>query len=234
MANLLAEESEENENLVLKDNNLQIIKNSPEFKTNKKPNNPTNRLLTSLFCRERLQFILKYAVAYVSEEIGVQKQIMRYPQFFAVKAIEQKLEDGVKKGIIWHTQGRGKTALAFYCVKFLTDYFPKKKTIPKFYFIVDRIDLLNQAKKEFESRGLVTHPINSKEAFTKDIKSVSAIHNTSGTPEITVVNIHKFEDDPDVVRTEDYAVEMNDQLPAIIACLDKECRMHLTYLQLVP
>jgi type I restriction enzyme R subunit len=205
---LLAEESEENEKWILKDNNLQIIRNSPEFITNKNPNNSTNRLLTSLFCRERLQFLLKYAIAYVSEEIGVQKQIMRYPQFFAVKAIEQKLEDGVKKGIIWHTQGSGKTALAFYCVKFLTDYFQKKKTIPKFYFIVDRIDLLNQAKKEFSSRGLVVHAIESKEAFTKDIKSVSAIHNTSGIPEITVVNIHKFEDDPDVVRTEDYAVNI--------------------------
>jgi type I restriction enzyme R subunit len=38
---------------------------------------------------------------------------MRYPQIFATKAIENKLESGIKKGIIWHTQGSGKTALAF-------------------------------------------------------------------------------------------------------------------------
>lgn len=205
---LLAEENEENEKWILKDNSLQIIKNSLEFKTNKKPNNPTNSLLTSLFCRERLQFILKYAIAYVKEEIGVQKQIMRYPQIFATKAIEQKLEDEVKKGIIWHTQGSGKTALAFYCVKFLTDYFQKKKTVPKFYFIVDRIDLLEQAKNEFESRDLKAYTIQSKEEFAKDIKSVNAIHNTLGKPEITVVNIHKFRDDPDVVKTEDYDVNI--------------------------
>lgn len=29
------------------------------------------------------------------------------------------------KGIIWHTQGSGKTALAYYSVHFLTDYFQK-------------------------------------------------------------------------------------------------------------
>jgi len=32
-----------------------------------------------MFSRERLQFILKYAIAYVKEEIGWQKHIMRYP-----------------------------------------------------------------------------------------------------------------------------------------------------------
>ena len=64
---------------------------------------------------------------------------MRYPQLFATKAIERKLEEGIKKGIIWHTQGSGKTALAFYNVKHLTDYYQNKGIVPKFYFIVDRL-----------------------------------------------------------------------------------------------
>lgn len=33
---------------------------------------------------------------------------MRYPQFFATKAIEDAIGKGVKKGVIWHTQGSGK------------------------------------------------------------------------------------------------------------------------------
>jgi hypothetical protein len=41
---------------------------------------------------------------------------MRYPQLFATLAIEDKLKSGIKKGIIWHTQGSGKTALAYYNV----------------------------------------------------------------------------------------------------------------------
>ena len=85
---------------------------------------------------------------------------MRYPQLFATKAIERKLNDGARKGIIWHTQGSGKTALTFYNVRFLTDHFQKQQIIPKFYFIVDRLDLLQQAQREFTARGLTVHTTN--------------------------------------------------------------------------
>lgn len=203
---LLKPVSDEDELKVLKDNNLEVIRSNPEFQTNKQPERPTNRICTSLVSRERLAFILRYALAYVAETDGLQKHIMRYPQLFATKAIEHKLNEGVKKGIIWHTQGSGKTALAFYNVRFLTDYFQKRKVIPKFYFIVDRLDLLQQAQREFTARGLNVHTVNSREAFTRDIKATQVIHNHSGKPEITVVNIQKFKDDPDIVSTKDYDV----------------------------
>ena len=203
---LLKPVSDDDELKVLKDNNLEVIRSNPEFQTNKQPERPTNRICTSLLSRERLAFILRYALAYVSESDGLQKHIMRYPQLFATKAIEQKLSEGVKKGIIWHTQGSGKTALTFYNVRFLTDYFQKQQVIPKFYFIVDRLDLLQQAQREFTARGLTVHTINSRDAFTRDIKATQVIHNHSGKPEITVVNIQKFKDDPDVVSTKDYNV----------------------------
>lgn len=203
---LLKPVSDDDELKVLKDNNLEVIRSNPEFLTNKQPERPTNRICTSLLSRDRLAFILRYALAYVSESDGLQKHIMRYPQLFATKAIEQKLSEGVKKGIIWHTQGSGKTALAFYNVRFLTDYFQKQQVIPKFYFIVDRLDLLQQAQREFTARGLTVHTINSRDAFTRDIKATQVIHNHSGKPEITVVNIQKFKDDPDVVSTKDYNV----------------------------
>lgn len=203
---LLKQVSDDDELKVLKDNNLEVIRSNPEFQTNKQPERPTNRICTSLLSRERLAFILRYALAYVSESDGLQKHIMRYPQLFATKAIERKLSEGVKKGIIWHTQGSGKTALTFYNVRFLTDYFQKQQVIPKFYFIVDRLDLLQQAQREFTARGLTVHTINSRDAFTRDIKATQVIHNHSGKPEITVVNIQKFKDDPDVVSTKDYNV----------------------------
>jgi type I restriction enzyme R subunit len=203
---LLKQISDQDELTVLKDNNLEVIRSNPEFQTNKEPSRPTNRICTSLLSKKRLVFILNYALAYVKESDGLQKHIMRYPQVFATKAIERKLSEGVKKGIIWHTQGSGKTALTFYNVRFLTDYFQQKQIIPKFYFIVDRLDLLDQAKREFTARGLIVHIINSREAFTREIKATQVIHNHSGNPEITVVNIQKFKDDPDVVSTSDYNV----------------------------
>ena len=208
LADLLADEDDAIENEVLRDNNLNVIKHSPEFISNKSPDTPTNRICTSLFSRDRLSFLLQYALVYVKEADGLHKHVMRYPQLFATKAIERKLNSGVRKGIIWHTQGSGKTALAYYNTRFLTDYFQRRGIIPKFYFIVDRIDLLIQAQREFSCRGLTVHTIDSRDAFARDIKATQALHNHSGKPEITVVNIQKFEDDPDVVRTEDYDVSI--------------------------
>ncbi|MGJ8641031.1 MAG: type I restriction endonuclease subunit R [Opitutaceae bacterium] len=204
----LAEIDSTVEDLILKDNNLPTIKHTPEYTTNKEPNTPTNRLSTSLFCRERLAFLLRYGIAYVGTGRDTQKHVMRYPQLFATKAIESKIEGGTRKGIIWHTQGSGKTALAYYNVKHLTDYYQKKSIIPKFYFIVDRIDLLIQATREFRSRGLNVHEVNSREAFTRDIKSAAAIHNNEGQLEITVVNIQKFEEASDVVSQADYKLDL--------------------------
>ena len=208
LAELLVVEDDDVENAVLRDNNLNVIKHSPEFLSNKDPDAPTNRICTSLFSRQRLAFLLRFALVYVNEVDGLQKHVMRYPQLFATKAIEKKLDAGVRKGIIWHTQGSGKTALAYYNTRFLTDYFQRQSIIPKFYFIVDRLDLLIQAQREFNGRGLIVHTVDSREAFARDIKATQVLHNHSGRPEITVVNIQKFQDDPDVVRTEDYDVNI--------------------------
>jgi len=208
LAELLTAEDDDIENAVLRDNNLNVIKHSPEFLSNKDPDAPTNRICTSLFSRQRLAFLLRFSLVYVNEADGLQKHVMRYPQLFATKEIEKKLDAGVRKGIIWHTQGSGKTAVAYYNTRFLTDYFQRQGIIPKFYFIVDRLDLLTQAQREFSGRGLIVHSIDSREAFARDIKATQVLHNHSGRSEITVVNIQKFQDDPDVVRTEDYDVNI--------------------------
>lgn len=208
LSTILAPENDAREDDVLRDNNLEVIKHNPEFITNKNPDTPTNRLSTALFSRDRLAFMLDYAIAYVKDSKGIQKHIMRYPQIFATKAIAKKLSEGKRKGIIWHTQGSGKTALAFYNVKHLTDYFKRQSIVPKFYFIVDRLDLLIQATLEFSSRGLVVHTVNSRQEFARDIKATRALHNAHGTPEITVVNIQKFADDSDVVSQNDYDIKI--------------------------
>ncbi|MBN7813013.1 type I restriction endonuclease subunit R [Algoriphagus sp. H41] len=200
--------SEEQENAILKDTNLLVIKHSPEFNTNKSEYTPTHRILTSLFSRERLSFILKYALAYVAEETGLEKHIMRYPQIFATLAMAQKLSEGRTKGIIWHTQGSGKTALAYFNVKHLTDFYQKQQIIPKFYFVVDRLDLLIQAATEFANRGLKVNQVNSRQEFVEDLKVVGAIHNDSGLPEITVVNIQKFSQDATVIANLNYDINI--------------------------
>ncbi len=114
------------EDTILEDNNLVSIKGTQEYAMNLEKTTPTNRILTSLFSHNRFLKILKYGFAYVerTDKNGIktlQKHVMRYPQFFATLAIERKLNSGVKNGIIWHTQGSGKTALAFHNVRYLRD-----------------------------------------------------------------------------------------------------------------
>lgn len=202
---------EEEEDFILKDNNYSSLKYSNEFITNKDLNTPTNSIILSLFSKERIYDFLQYGLAYVefTDEEGknhFEKHIMRYPQFFASKAIQNKLSSGEKKGIIWHTQGSGKTALAYFNVKWLTDYFQKSNIIPKFYFIVDRISLKDQAIDEFVKRGLLVKQVSSKEKFKEEIQKPAAINNNSGNREITVVNIQKFSEDSKVVNKTDYAI----------------------------
>lgn len=205
----IQEIDEDDEDFILKDNNQLVIKNTSEYKTNKDIDTPTNRIISSLFAKSRLEYLLKYAICYVDEldeetgEVKIQKHIMRYPQFFASRAMTATLDDGIKKGVIWHTQGSGKTALSFYSTRVLTDYFAKQGIIPKFYFIVDRIDLANQAKDEFVKRGLKVHSISTKEELIKDFK------NNTSTDGITVLNIHKFRED--TVALDDSGYDINVQ-----------------------
>jgi type I restriction enzyme R subunit len=199
------------EETILMDNNLVTIKGTEEYALNIGEHTPTNRMLTSLFTQSRFNMFLKYGFAYVerTDKNGIktlQKHVMRYPQFFATLAIEKKLDAGVKHGIIWHTQGSGKTALAFHNVRYLRDYFQRQGKVAKFYFVVDRLDLLTQASEEFAARGLHVEKVNSKEDFIKNIKTIGTSNN-SGEDSITVVNIQKFTEES-VARKSDYDVDV--------------------------
>ncbi|WP_010255976.1 type I restriction endonuclease subunit R [Treponema primitia] len=202
---------------ILKDANLVSIKDTPEFITNSKPDTPTHRMLTSLFTHSRFLFLLQYGIAYVEKRdkdglSTLEKHIMRYPQFFASKAIERTIDKTLKtnaapaKGVIWHTQGSGKTALAYYSVKYLKDFFQQHEKIARFYFIVDRLDLLTQASNEFAARRLHVEQVNSKDDFIKNIKTIGSADNT-GEDTITVVNIQKFSEES-IARQADYNVQI--------------------------
>lgn len=202
----------ENEAFILSDTNLISIKGTPEYASSLSEDSPTNRIITSLYTKERLLFLLKYGICYktTTNKDGIteiEKHIMRYPQLFATLAIRDKLREGVRKGVIWHTQGSGKTALAYSNVRFLTDYFSKEEgKIAKFYFIVDRLDLAEQAKNEFEARGLKVKLIKDKEEFITDITNPGE-SNTSGKVTMTVINIQKFSKDS-VTKPSDYNVDV--------------------------
>lgn len=204
------------EKRILSDFNCQVIHTSPEYQTNLDVNTPTNRMLTSMCSPERLLYIIKYGIAYVKMEREVdgkiestdQKHIMRYQQLFASLAIRQKLAEGIKSGVVWHTQGSGKTALSYYLTYILNDFYSKQNKVAKFYFIVDRLDLLEQATQEFEARGLVVSTANTRAELMEQFRQNQAQQGSSGQAEITVVNIQRFAEDKEKVKINDYATNL--------------------------
>jgi type I restriction enzyme, R subunit len=174
---------------------------SVEFKHNLSDLTPCNRFITSLFDKERFFYMRQYGIMFLTEikknnttneETPIkQKHIMRYPQFFATRAIIKRLGEKEKNGIIWHTQGSGKTALSAYSTRVIADYYAKKNVNTRFFFVVDRLDLLNQATAEFVNRDFVVTDVSNKHAFAKELRKPLDEDN-DGIGTICVVNIHKL------------------------------------------
>ncbi len=205
---------DEVEKFILKDTNYTTIQSSPEYKTNKETTTPTNSILTSLCSRKRLLYLLRFGLVYLdyidpdTKKPVLQKHIMRYPQLFGTQAICHKLDNGVRSGIIWHTQGSGKTALSYFATRVLTNYFKKKQIVPKYYFFVDRIDLMEQATIEFGNRGLKVINVEDRTALMETFQNTTAQEGTDGKSEIIVVNIQKLKDSDGKVQVPGYAVNI--------------------------
>ncbi len=159
----------------------------------------TNPFLTSFCSPKRLCFILKYGISFLKEKSEFKKHVWRYAQMFAslnvLKELQKHYEKNPKdplKGIIWHTQGSGKTALTYHLTKLIRDFFSPLNKKTKFYFIVDRLDLLEQAKNEFSKRGLCVHEAENKEDLSQKLKNSNVFEGPQGNDEIIVVNIQKF------------------------------------------
>lgn len=205
------------EKKILSDFNNQVIHTAPEYQTNLNTYTPTNRIITSMCSPERLLFLIKYGITYYHktkerpdgsiEQID-QKHIMRYQQFFAAMEVRAKIAEGVKSGIIWHTQGSGKTALSYHLSYVLTDYFSQINKVTRFYFVVDRLDLMKQAKEEFEARGLIVKTADSRLELMDQFKTNQSQEGTTGEPEITVVNIQRFEENQGKVVLPAYATNL--------------------------
>ena len=205
---------EDVEDFILKDTNHAVIKSSPEYATNKIYSTPTNSILTSLCSRKRLLYLLRFGFVYLdyidedTQKHIQEKHVMRYPQLFGTQTIRQKLSEGVQSGIIWHTQGSGKTALSYFATRVLTDYYQRKGIVPKFYFFVDRIDLMEQATLEFSNRGLKVVNVETRDELMDTFKDSTANEGNTGEDEIIVVNIQKLKDGDGKVKVSNYAVNI--------------------------
>lgn len=110
---------------------------------------------TALYCLCRPKRLLELAYKFIVYDAG-EKKIARYQQYFAVKntldRIKQRDEKGQRKGgVIWHTQGSGKSltmVMLAKCIALETDILN-----PKIVMVTDRVDLDDQIYRTFHHCG---------------------------------------------------------------------------------
>lgn len=113
-----------------------------------------DHLLWSLCCPERLIELARQFILY--DEGGAVKKVARYQQYFAIKAtldrVKQRDVQGRRKGgVIWQTQGSGKSLAMVLLGKALAldEGIPN----PRIVIVTDRIDLDEQITKTFHQCG---------------------------------------------------------------------------------
>lgn len=101
---------------------------------------------------ENLLDFIKNFIVFEKKNDSLTKKIARYQQVYATNKIVARVLDGErKKGLVWHTQGSGKTLTMFFAAwKLRYDSVLKN---PKVFILIDRIDLDDQVFDEFEAWG---------------------------------------------------------------------------------
>ncbi len=112
--------------------------------------------VVTMFTPSRLLDLTKNYVIY---DAGI-KKIMRYQQFFAIHKMLERVEEIVdgpngqrrEGGLVWHTQGSGKSLTMVMFVKALIE--DPNITNPRVIIVTDRKDLDKQIAKTFKDCGL--------------------------------------------------------------------------------
>lgn len=159
--------------------------------------NEQDRLLYDICRPERLLDLVYKFIVYDAGE----KKIARYQQFFTVKNALQRIrfKDQGKRtgGVVWHTQGSGKSITMVMLAKSIA--LDKAITNPRIILVTDRIDLDDQIYKTFTSCGKEVTQAKSGRHLMKLVND--------NTEEIITTLIDKFEA---AVKIRDFRNESSD------------------------
>ncbi|MFK7907187.1 MAG: type I restriction endonuclease subunit R, partial [Chitinophagales bacterium] len=108
-------------------------------------------LIANLLAKERLLDILRHFIIFETDEGRTLKKLPRYQQLRATNRAIRKLQEG-KGGVIWHTQGSGKSITMVYLTRKLQapEYGFKNPTV---LVLTDRTDLDTQITNTFINIG---------------------------------------------------------------------------------
>ena len=124
-----------------------------------------DRDIISLFEKERFLELIKDFIIF---EAGT-KKICRYQQYFAVKAMLERIKHDKKGGVVWHTQGSGKSITMVYITKKLME--DKEIQNPRVVIVTDRVDLDKQIHKTFNRIGVEAARATTGNNLTELIKN---------------------------------------------------------------
>lgn len=124
-----------------------------------------DRDIISLFEKERFLELIKDFIIF---EAGT-KKICRYQQYFAVKEMLERIKHYKKGGVVWHTQGSGKSITMVYVTKKLME--DKEIQNPQVVIVTDRVDLDKQIHKTFNRIGVEAARATTGNNLTELIKN---------------------------------------------------------------
>jgi type I restriction enzyme R subunit len=136
--------------------------------------------LFALLSKDRLLRLIKHYILFDKKV----KKVSRYQQFFGIEKTLKRVEkitDGIRAGgLIWHTQGSGKSLTMVMLTKLLKLTYTNAKII----VVTDRVDLDEQIHKTFENTDIKAGRASSGSDLIEKLQS--------GISVITTL-VHKFE-----------------------------------------
>lgn len=110
-------------------------------------------LIYNLFKKDNILDLIRHFVIYELDEGRTIKKLPRYPQIRATNKAIKKFQEQNQGGVIWHTQGSGKSLTMVYITRKLqAEEFGFKN--PTVIIMTDRIDLDRQITTTFINCGL--------------------------------------------------------------------------------
>lgn len=157
--------------------------------------NDQQRLVAGMLDRDNLLNLIHTFTLFTTNDKGETIKIVgRYQQFRAVKLAVERLLEGInpreRSGIIWHTQGSGKSLTMMFMVREM--YQHPQLSHWKVVFVTDRTQLEQQLSETSQSIGFtikVAEFINPRK--NPDGKSLKELLR-SDTSDLVMAMIHKF------------------------------------------
>jgi len=165
--------------------------------------NPTRQVVQALLNPGTLIDLLRHFVFYEKAEGGDIKIVPRHMQYYAVHKILGRIaHEDIKRGLIWHTQGSGKSYTMLFAAQNLLDRGALSN--PQVFIIVDSDKLAKQMADNLSSIGF------EQSVVARKIKHLEEVIK-KGQSQLVLTTMHAFQDVDANVQSNPNVVVMADE-----------------------